>query len=153
MTSMQAINDLYAGLPGEIREQLARHEQTATLPRGTTLVEPGIAPDHLIILNSGTAETSVNVRGKAVSLGIFGPGHVFALHPILSRELPHTTVKCLEACEVTLLPSRAFLEILEQNPQIYFVVARVLSADLANADHLLRDRARNHKTRPGRRIG
>jgi len=151
MTSMQAVNDLYAGLSEQVRNELARHEETATLPRGTKLVQPGIAPDHLIILESGTAETSVEARGKHLSLGVFGPGHVFALHSIVSRELPHTTVTCVEDCEVTMLPSQVFLEILERHPQIYVVVAKVLSADLAKADHLLRDHARSRKVRPGRR--
>ena len=40
---------------------------------------------------------------------------------------------------------------LERHPQVYVVVAKVLSADLAKADHLLRDRARSRKIRPGRR--
>jgi len=34
---------------------------------------------------------------------------------------------------------------------MYLAVAKVLSADLANADHLLRENARNTKTKPGRK--
>jgi CRP-like cAMP-binding protein len=151
MTSTEVINDLYAGLSEEVRSELAGQVETATLPRGAKLVQPGIAPDHLIILDSGTVETSVEVRGKNLSLGVFGPGHVFALHSIVSHELPHTTVTCLEDCEVSMLPSHVFLELLERHPQVYVVVAKVLSADLAKADHLLRDRARSRKIRPGRR--
>lgn len=149
---MQAINDLYAGLPEEIREELMHNEHTAILPTGANLLQPGIAPDHLIIINSGSVESSVEVRGKTLLLGVFGPGHVFGLQSIMSGELPQATVRCLEDCEVTMLPKEVFLSVLSRNPQMYVAVARVLSRDLTNADHLLRDHARTRKTRPGRRV-
>lgn len=151
MTSMEAINDLYACVSEQVRSELAQFENTQRVTRGTKLVEAGVKPDHLIILDSGRVESCVQVRGKTASLGTMGPGRVFGLHWILSGETPQTTVTCLEDCVVTLLPREAFKLVLERHPRMYLAVARVLSADLATVDHLLRQNARNKKTKPGRK--
>ncbi|HLW51558.1 MAG TPA: cyclic nucleotide-binding domain-containing protein [Candidatus Angelobacter sp.] len=151
MTSIDAINDLHAGVSDEVRAELAECETVATVPRGTRLVEAGIAPSHLIILNSGSAETCVQANGKTTSLGIMGPGRVFGLHSVLSGEIPQTTVTCLENCKIRRVPREAFKCVLDRHPEMYIAVVKVLSADLAVADHLLRKNARAFKVRPGRR--
>jgi CRP-like cAMP-binding protein len=151
MTSMEAINDLYGGVSEQVRTELAHFEKTQKAPRGTKLVEAGVRPDHLAILDSGRAETCVQVRGKITSLGTMGPGRVFGLHSILSGEVPQTTVTCLEDCVVTLVPREAFKLVLERHPGMYLAVAKVLSADLATADHLLRQNALTVRTKPGRK--
>ena len=151
MTSITASNDLYDGVSDEVRSELTQFENTQRVARGTKLVEAGTTPDHLIILDSGQVETCVHAREKSTSLGTMGPGRVFGLHSILSGETPQTTVTCLEDCVVTLVQRDAFKLVLERHPRIYLAVAKVLSADLANADHLLRQNARNTKTKPGRK--
>jgi CRP-like cAMP-binding protein len=40
------------------------------------------------------------------------------------------------------VPRDAFLELLKNHPEIYFAVAKVLSADLQIADHILRNHSR-----------
>lgn len=143
MTSpVELQNELYAGLPPSVRQELASREKTVTFARGTRLLEKGVIPQGLIILNSGTAETTVHVAGKDRSLGIAGPGKVFALHSILIGTPPETTVTCLEDCRITILPKDMFLDLLARYPEMYFAVIKVLSADLATADRLLRDCAR-----------
>jgi CRP-like cAMP-binding protein len=148
MTSATYVkNELYSGLSDDVRQELAHHERPATVSRGTPLVQRGILPDQLIILNSGSAEVSVPVGGKTLSLGAAGPGKVFALQSILSGEAPHASVTCLEDCNVTLLPKDAFLGILQRNPQMYLAIIKILSADLANADEVIRDCGRSSKPR------
>lgn len=135
-------NELYAGLPKAVRQEFARHEEAVTVARGSRLVEAGVITRGLIILNSGNAETTVTVAGKERSLGLAGPGRVFALHSTLSGTPTESTVTCLEECRVTILPKDVFLEVLARHPEVYFAIVKVLSADLARVDRLIRDCAR-----------
>ena len=142
-------NELYAGLPGAVRQELVDHGKSETVIRGTRLVEKGVIPQGLIILNSGTAETTLHVAGRERSLGIAGPGNVFALHSIMMGTPPETTVTCLEECRVTIVPRNIFLEALARYPEMYCAVVKVLSADLARADRLIRDCAPGFQPKPG----
>ncbi|HLK54817.1 MAG TPA: hypothetical protein VKU42_15260, partial [Candidatus Angelobacter sp.] len=57
-----------------------------------------------------------------------------------------TDVTCVEPCNITILPRDVFLDLLKSHPEIYFAVAKVLSADLQIADRILR----NHPRRTAR---
>jgi CRP-like cAMP-binding protein len=142
-------NELYASLPPAVRQEFAAHDKAVTVARGIRLVEMGVIPQGLIILNSGTAETTMNVAGKERSLGIAGPGKVFALHSVMMGTPPETTVTCLEECRVTIVPRDLFLEALARYPEMYLAVIKVLSADLATADRLIRDCARGFQPKSG----
>lgn len=151
MTFQTASNDLYAGISPEIRAELAQYEKNVTIPQGTRLLETGVLPDYLVILNSGTAETFVSVQEQQVSLGVTGPGRVFGLLAIFSGDAPETTVTCLEDCQVTLLPREAFRLVLGRHPEMHSALVKVLSMDLATADHLLCQNARVTTVKPGRK--
>jgi CRP-like cAMP-binding protein len=61
-------------------------------------------------------------------------------------------VTCLETCHVRLIPRDAFAAILQDNPQVYFAVAKVLSSDLNIADNILRTYARRSGPRIRNRV-
>jgi CRP-like cAMP-binding protein len=82
-----------------------------------------------------------------LSLGVAGPGRIFGLQSMLSGEAPHASVTCLEECEVTMLPKDAFLAVLQRNPQMYLPIVKILSADLASADEVIRDCGRGAKSK------
>ena len=147
MTSSDVIKDLYACLPDELRQELAVHEQAVTVPEGTSLLQCGSYPEQLIILHSGSVETSVLVAGKPLSLGVAGPGRAFGLQSILAKAPTDTNVTCLEPCEVILVPKKAFLDALHCSPQMYLAVAQLLSADLQKAHGFLRHNGRRSGTR------
>jgi CRP-like cAMP-binding protein len=150
MTSpIELENELYSGLSASVRQELSSHEQAATAGRGARLIRKGVPPQELVILNSGTAETTVTVAGRDVSLGTAGPGRVFALHSIMTGTPPETTVTALEECRITRVPREAFLEVLARYPEMYFAVAKVLSADLATADRLIRECVRGFQPKAG----
>jgi CRP-like cAMP-binding protein len=142
MTSSDVIKDLYAGLPDKLRQELAVHEQAVAVPEGTQLLRCGTYPEQLIILHSGSVETSVLVAGKPLSLGVAGAGRVFGLQSILAETATDTSVTCLEQCQVILVPKKAFLDALRRNPQMYLAVAKLLSADLQKAHGFLRHNGR-----------
>jgi CRP-like cAMP-binding protein len=135
-------NELYAMLRAELRHELAQHEQLITVPEGTILIDHGILPDHLVILNAGTVRISVPCVQHAASLTTGQQGKVFGMRAAISGELPEINVTCLEPCSITTIPRDVFLDLLKSHPEIYFAVAKVLSADLQIADRILRNHPR-----------
>src|SRR5436309_11707801 len=135
-------NELYEWLAAEVRETLHRLEQVSTVPAGAHLVTFHVAMEYVTILNQGSVEISVPAQGKTISMALAGNGKVFGLRSVVSGELPEINVICLEECTVTLLPRAGFLRTLKQYPQVYFAVAKVLSADLKLAQDLLREMPR-----------
>jgi CRP/FNR family cyclic AMP-dependent transcriptional regulator len=133
------INELYAVLPPSVRQELEKHEHLRTVPQGTTLIEHGRLPDGLVILNSGTVQISVPCPRRSASLTTGQAGKVFGMRAAISGEPPDIDVTCIDPCRVTFLPRDVFLTLLETKPEIYFAVAKVLSADLRIADRILRN--------------
>ena len=143
-------NELYAMLRSELRQELAQHEQLLTAPEGALLIDHCVLPDHLVILNSGTVRVSVPSPQRTVSLITGQAGKVFGMRAAISGELPEIDVTCIEPCNITVLPRDAFLKLLKNHPELYFAVAKVLSADLQMADRILRNHS--HKTFPSTRF-
>lgn len=143
MSEGKETNELYALLRSDLRHELSRHEQLITAPEGTALIDHGILPEHLVILNSGTVRVSVPcLQRTAVSMTTEQAGKVFGMRAAISGELPEIDVTCVEPCSITMVPRDAFLELLRNHPEIYFAVAKVLSADLQIADRILRSYSR-----------
>jgi CRP-like cAMP-binding protein len=140
-------NELYASLSFEIREELEKHESHLIMSRGQRLLECGVLPQQIMILNSGKVEISVPSAEDEVSLGTAGPGRVFGMRAAVSGEAPEIDVTALEDCELTVIPAQEFLVVLQNKPQMYFAVAKVLSADLKIADQLIRNCARRGPAR------
>jgi CRP/FNR family cyclic AMP-dependent transcriptional regulator len=138
----QDTNELYSVLQPDLRRELAQHEQLITVPKGASLIQHGVLPDHLVILNSGIVRVSVPCRQRAVSMTTEQAGKVFGMRAAISGELPEIDVTCVEPCNITVLPRDTFLELLKNHPEVYFAVAKVLSADLQIADRILRCHSR-----------
>ena len=135
-------NELYATLRAELRHELAQHEQLMTVPEGAILIDHGILPEYLVILNSGTVRVSVPSPKRAVSMTTGQQGKVFGMRAAISGQLPEIDVTCIEPCNITVLPRYVFQDLLKGHPEIYFAVAKVLSADLQIADRILRNHPR-----------
>jgi CRP-like cAMP-binding protein len=132
----QDLNELYEPLSEELRQHLDRHTLRKTVPAGTRLIRDGVALEHLVIIDTGSSEIVAPILGKARPLAVVGSGKVLGLGYIVSGLVPDVDVVCLEECRITLIPRQEFIEALEQYPQIYFAVAKVLSSDLRIAYHL-----------------
>src|SRR5579872_5274242 len=122
-------NELYAMLRADLRHELAQHEQFMTVPEGAILIDHRTLPDHLVILNSGTVRVSVPSLNRTASMTTGQEGKVFGMRSAISGELPEIDVSCVEPCNITILPRDVFLDLLKGRPEIYFAVAKVLSAD------------------------
>jgi len=139
------MNELYANLPAQVLQQLMNRERSATVSRGSKLIQYRVSPNQLIILKSGLAEITVPGAGKPVSLGKAGPGKVLGLRAIMCGEVSEIEVTCLEECDIVLLSRDAFLEILQRNPEMYFAVVKVLSDDLKTIQSFLREKTNRAK--------
>jgi CRP-like cAMP-binding protein len=138
------MNELYAVLPLEARQELEKHEQLITVSAGTSLIKHGVLPKGLVILTQGTVEISVPCSRRPTSMSITQPGKVFGMRAAITGELPEIDVTCLEPCCITFLPRNIFLDLLTARPEMYFAVAKVLSADLQMANQILSSTARRY---------
>lgn len=131
-------NELYAILQSDLRHELKQYEQSMTVPEGTTLIDHEILQEYLVILNSGTVCVTVRSPQRPVSFLTDQKGKVFGMPAVISGELPEADLTCVDSCNVTMLPRTAFLSLLKTHPELYFAVAKVLSADLQMANRILR---------------
>jgi CRP-like cAMP-binding protein len=144
----EGANELYEMLSPELRAELCGVAQTSNVPRGACLIQHGLPPDHLVIVNSGKVEITLHCARAAASLGNSEAGKVFGMRALLSGELPEIDVTCTEPCSITKVPRDVFLALLKAHPEIYFAVAKVLSSDLRIADRILRNNPRRSVAGP-----
>ncbi|HYX52267.1 MAG TPA: cyclic nucleotide-binding domain-containing protein [Candidatus Limnocylindrales bacterium] len=135
-------NELYTGISPEVRLELEKRERTRKTRPGETLLQYGVMPEQLVLLKSGKVEISVNSSAHDVVLGTIGPGKAFGMRAAMTGEPAEITVTCIGECEIDEIPIAEFQAVLQSNPQLYFVVAKVLSADLKIVDELLRSCSR-----------
>src|SRR5947209_2326852 len=138
----EGCNELYSSLSREITERLRSFEETKTLPAGSALLTANAPVKHVIIVSKGSVEVSIPAGNRSISMAVAGEGKVFGLRAVVTGLLPDINVTCLDECTVTLLPRDQFLGLLREYPQIYFAIAKVLSADLKLAQNLLCQMAR-----------
>src|ERR1041384_8661676 len=128
------INELYAILPLEARQELEKHEQSITVAAGTILIEHGIIPKGLMILNLGTVRISVPCSRRSASLITGQQGKVFGMRAVVSGEPAEVDVTSLEQCSITVVPRDAFLNLLRGKPEIYFSLVQVPTDDFQISD-------------------
>lgn len=133
------MNELYHSLPPNIREELSKYEEQAIVPAGWKLISEGVIPEHLVAIERGSVEISVSAGGKPISLSVAGEGKVLGLRSILINAPPEVVATALEECAIVRIPREAFLNLLEEHPEIYFAVSKVLGADLNAAERFLRE--------------
>lgn len=147
VTSNQHANELYASLSPELVALLRECESPAMLKAGMPLIRHGKDPDQLVIVRSGEVRLSLPSQGNAVVLGIAGPGKVLGLRCLVSGELPEIDALCMRDCSVATISRGRFMDVLKKHPEIYFAIAKVLSADLGFAEHHLKNTSRGHVRR------
>jgi len=143
-------NELYDQLEPDVRQQLVRHEKARTVPPATALISRGTFPENLVILDAGSVEISLWIGKKMVSTVIQEGGKVFGLREILGHAAAEADVISQCECEVRLISKESFTAVLEEHPEIYAALARVLCTDMRTANDLLR---RTPRHPPDARLG
>lgn len=147
-TGNEPANELYASLPSGVIEALRERECPASVNAGAHLIRHGEDPHQLVIITSGEVVISLPSRSASVVLGTAGPGKVLGLRSLISGELPQIDARCLCDCKVTTISKNRFMDALKTHPQIYFGIAKVLSADVELAQAYLKNISRGHPRRP-----
>jgi CRP-like cAMP-binding protein len=144
----QTLNELYAGLADPLVAELRKLELKQVYRAGTKLMTFGELPQYIMILETGEAEILLPCPRRAISLGSAPPGKVLGLKALMAGEALETDIVCVTPCSATLLPGSRFLEVLRSHPEIYYVVAKILSADLQRADKVLKHTTRRAHRAP-----
>lgn len=151
LSQYQILNELYAGLTENLVAELRKLENTRTCHAGSKLMTCGELPHDLMILTGGQAEILLPCPTRTISLGLVAPGKVLGLKALMTAEGAETDVVCVSPCTVTLIPGARFMEQLRSHPEIYYLLAKILSADLQQADKVLKQASRRlHRTPRGR---
>ena len=143
-----SLEELYKLLPVDVAEELRQQESRIKVPARTKLIHKGKRPDHLMMLCAGAVEVLLPCGKRAIVLSTAGPGRIFGLRALVTGKLPEIDSVCRTECELRLLPESAFTHALNSHPQMYFGVAKLLSADLQLAQTYLKNRSRR-KLRAG----
>jgi CRP-like cAMP-binding protein len=148
-TGNESANELYASLSSEVVEALREGECPGSVNAGAHLIRHGEDPHRLVIISSGEVVISLPSRGASVVLGTAGPGKVLGLRSLISGELPQIDACCVCDCKVTTISKNRFMDALKKHPQLYFAIAKVLSADVEFAQAYLKSISRRgHAPRP-----
>ena len=132
------MNELYQSLPPTLRDELSRHEEQAIVPAGRKLISESVIPEYLIAIRKGSVEISVPAGEKAMPVSVAGEGKVLGLRPIVADTLPGIDATTLEECKISMIRRQDFLDVLNQHPEMYFAIVKVLSIDLNTAERFLR---------------
>lgn len=119
--------ELFAGLAPARLEALARAAALRVYPRGAIVVNKGDAGHGLFVVQSGTLKAFLtDENGRELTLSIHGPGEYFGELALLDDAPRSASVMALERCELLQVPRRAFLAVIEDNPDSMHVVLRNL---------------------------
>src|SRR5579864_2721345 len=129
------MNELYKSLSPAVRDELSKQEKRAIVPAGTNLIGEAVTPERMIAIERGSVEISVPAGGRTISLNVAGEGKVLGLQSIIAGALPEIEATTLEECTISFISRKDFLKVLEQHPEMYFAIAKVLSAELNTAEH------------------
>jgi CRP-like cAMP-binding protein len=135
-------NELYSMLSPDLCRELEKDAQSMDVPQGASLMQHGVLPVGLIILESGAVQVSVPGSRRSVSLANSQTGKVFGMRSAIAGDPSEIDVTCVENCRVTVVPRESFLAVLKRNPETYFAVAKILSGDLEIANRILRTAVR-----------
>ena len=93
------------------------------LREGKVLITEGERGREFFVIVSGEVE----VRRKGRRVGTLGPGSFVGEMALLSKAPRSATVTALTPLDVLVITDRAFLDLLEKNPEIWLKVTRALA--------------------------
>ena len=131
--------DLFKHLNKEALERLSSQVRLVCLPEGQVIRDTArdTAPvDGLYIIKSGVAKVkrSSQVWEAEAVLAILKPGNCFGEIGLIDGQPPSANVTAVEPMECYFLPREAFLEALEENPEIAMGMVHSLGTMVRAAD-------------------
>jgi CRP-like cAMP-binding protein len=114
---------LFSGLSARQRRQVAKLAQFVWFAPGDSIVEAGEPGDAFYLIVSGKAKLAGKPRARAL-----GPGDFFGEMALLDGEPRSATITATTELQAMILPRRAFVKVLQQEPRLALTVMAELAA-------------------------
>ncbi|MBI2758840.1 MAG: cyclic nucleotide-binding domain-containing protein [Chloroflexi bacterium] len=122
---------LFRGLPTETLRAVAQKVGTHKLAEGDVLIRKGEEGDSLFMINEGWFKiVTQDAQGGELIINQTGPGETIGEMALLDRAPRSATVIALSDAKVLELKKDAFMEILDQRPDIALTLIRSFSSRL-----------------------
>jgi len=120
--------------PDEVAE-LERRARRRRWPRGAILIHEGERSDWVLVLLAGRAKVSSFSRdGSEVVLAVRGPGALVGDMAAIDPRPRSATISALEPLEALVIPPEEFRSFLQSNGRVAFLLLRMLTRRLRDAD-------------------
>jgi len=122
---------LFAGLPADQLEKVARIAQSKPFEKGEMIFSDGQKADGFYVVAEGRIKVfKVSLEGKEQILHIFGPGEPVGEVPVFAGSAFPAGAAALEKTRMLFFPKTAFVRLLEENTPLVLNMLAVLSRRL-----------------------
>ena len=116
-TALRAV-PLFRYIPDTSMQKLVEHSTLLGTPPGSIVIEEGEVGDALYIIVYGHLRVSHDINGKHLNLALLKPGDFFGEWSLLTGAPRTATVSALSQAELVCVERAAFLDIVQQHPEI-----------------------------------
>jgi CRP/FNR family transcriptional regulator, cyclic AMP receptor protein len=124
-----------AELTEQERADLARRGRSGRVPAGKPLFMEGTRSDVVVVVISGRVKVFTSAEdGTEVVLAVRGPGALLGELSAIDHQPHSASIKSLEPAEILTLGQREFAAFLQAHPRTMWLLMRILTARLRDAD-------------------
>ena len=126
---------IFSDLNQETLERVKNITTERKYPKGSMIILEEEYGDKLFIVKEGTVKiTRVNDEGKEVILALLGSSEIFGEMAILDGESRSANVLAQENCNLIVVSSGDFIEILKDNFKVSFALMSELAKKIRKSD-------------------
>lgn len=130
-----AIRKIWTSLSADVQKKMEASAIKLSLKRGDVIYRPGEQPKGIYLVDSGLVGLLfLTESGKEHLLRFFRRDQFFGHRSLFSSEVYHAQSIALEPSELRLIPKNVVLHVLKEHPALFEDVARVLAAELGQAE-------------------
>lgn len=128
----------FSGVPDDVLSKFAVACLTRKYTHGELIVARGLPPEGLgVVIRGAIRMATLNAEGREVIYSVVQPGKVWGIVAAIDGQGATHETRAFGATEVLLLPRAAFLRILDEQPVLYAVFARMLCHRLRKAHSMV----------------
>jgi CRP-like cAMP-binding protein len=119
----------------ELLKILGNSFATKSFSKGQYLYNQGESPEYLYHIKSGLVGLLRSTEaGNESLLRLFKTDQFFGHRTLFSDETYHASSKCLEDCQIKLIPKKKAIEFFNETPMAYAYLAKSLAKELRRAE-------------------
>lgn len=114
--------------------ELSHEKKSISYKKGDHIIEEGTTPKGVYFIDKGTAKMfKLGFNGKEQILRFTKAGDIIGYRSILSRQPYGASAVTMEDTEVTFIPEKFFIKVLEHHPKLAFDILRRISEELGES--------------------